>query len=242
MDYEAARRVWGEAAAGEQKWASQPSVNRVLRWREIERRLEGVRTILDVGGGTGAFSIPLARRGFEVTHLDLSPAMLAIARDQGAGLPNLKLLEGNAIDLSRLRDRTFDLVLDMDGPISHSGAGAERVIRESCRVSARTVILTAAHAAFVIAAELRGEPLGGLRGFTPAELRRMVEQAGFTVLRAGAIGSLVTLCGKEHVEALTADAARFEAFVDRCEAFEREIVTDGPGSPDDTGLLLVAQR
>lgn len=38
------------------------------------------RTILDVGCGTGNHSIRLARRGFEVTGLDLSRAQLAVAR------------------------------------------------------------------------------------------------------------------------------------------------------------------
>jgi 2-polyprenyl-3-methyl-5-hydroxy-6-metoxy-1,4-benzoquinol methylase len=31
-------------------------------------RLGGVRTVLDAGAGTGRFSIPLARQGFQVTH------------------------------------------------------------------------------------------------------------------------------------------------------------------------------
>src|SRR5262244_1269786 len=73
--------------------------------------LDGVRTVLDVVGGVGAFAVPLAERGLSVTMLDLSPAMLAIARRNGAHLPTLTLIEGNAIDLSAFVDRAFDLVL-----------------------------------------------------------------------------------------------------------------------------------
>ena len=52
-------------------------INRALRWREIERHLDGVQNILEIGAATGRFSIPLARRGFEVTHFDFSTKMLA---------------------------------------------------------------------------------------------------------------------------------------------------------------------
>src|SRR2546427_8058403 len=38
------------------------------------------RTILDLGCGTGSHDIPLARRGYQVTGLDQSPAMLSLAR------------------------------------------------------------------------------------------------------------------------------------------------------------------
>ena len=80
VDFERERRWWDAKAPKEERDRADEAINRALRWRELERQLDGVRTILDVGGGTGAFSIPLARRGFEVTHLDLSPAMLALAQ------------------------------------------------------------------------------------------------------------------------------------------------------------------
>jgi SAM-dependent methyltransferase len=45
-------------------------------------------TVLDVGGGAGHQSFPLARAGYEVTLLDSSPAMLDKARQRLAGLPD----------------------------------------------------------------------------------------------------------------------------------------------------------
>ena len=108
-----------------------------------------METILEVGGGTGAFAIPLARRGCEVTDLDLSPAMLDLARQKAEGLPNIRFVEGNATDLSRFPDRFFDLVLNMDGAISFCGREAERAIREACRVTGKRVILTVSHRAWM---------------------------------------------------------------------------------------------
>ena len=149
VDFRRERAWWDAKAPKEERDSADEAVNRALRWREIERRLEGVETILEIGGGTGAFSIPLARRGYEVTHLDLSPAMLDLARQKAEGLPNIRFLEGNSTDLSRFPDRFFDLVLNMDGAISFCGSQAERAILEACRVTGKTVILTVSHRAWL---------------------------------------------------------------------------------------------
>jgi 2-polyprenyl-3-methyl-5-hydroxy-6-metoxy-1,4-benzoquinol methylase len=74
---------------------------------EIERNLEGVTTILDIGGASGVFSIPLGGRGFQVTHLDLSPEMLTIAREKARDVPGIEFVEGKASDLTQFSDRSF---------------------------------------------------------------------------------------------------------------------------------------
>ncbi len=102
-------------------------MNRELRWREIDRHLDRVERVLEVGGGTGAFSIGLAKRGLRVTHLDLSTKMLerAEARARAEGVA-VDFVQGDAADLSRFADGAFDLVLAMDGAISFSGAAARQ--------------------------------------------------------------------------------------------------------------------
>src|SRR5512136_186295 len=115
VDFERERQWWDAKAPAEERDSNDMVINRLLRWREIERNLKGVKTILDVGGGTGAFSIPLARRGYQVTHLDFSTTMLQIARQKAQELKGIDFVEGNAADLSRFADSSFDLVLNMDG-------------------------------------------------------------------------------------------------------------------------------
>jgi len=171
--------------------------------------------------------------------------MLAIARSKAAGLAHVRFVEGNAADLAGFADRSFDLVLNMDGPLSASGDAAEHVLAESCRVAKGKVIVTAAHSAWAaVARERDGAAHDDLRTFTAAELRMLLEQQGMRVLRASGIGSLAHLCGKAHVASLLGggDPARVEAFLDACEVFDRELATDGPGSNDDTGLIAVAER
>jgi len=146
-DFDRERQWWDSKAPKEETDAADETINRALRWRDIERHLEGAKTILDIGGATGAFSIPLAKRGFQVIHLDLSSEMLTIAREKARDLPNIEFVEGNAADLTQFSNRAFDLVLNMDGAISFSGSKAIMAIQETCRVARRKVILTVSHQA-----------------------------------------------------------------------------------------------
>lgn len=66
--------------------------------RDAEAR--GLRT-LEVTCGTGRVAIPLAREGVRLAGLDNSPAMLAVARKNSAGLANIEWVEGDM--------RSFDL-------------------------------------------------------------------------------------------------------------------------------------
>jgi SAM-dependent methyltransferase len=149
-DFEREKRWWEEKAPKEERDLADEAINRALRWRELERHLEGVETILEVGGGTGAFSIPLARRGFAVTHVDFSPAMIEIARHKTQGLETIRFVEANATDLSCFADHAFDLVLNMDGAISFCGSEAERALQESCRLTRRTLVVTVANRAAMV--------------------------------------------------------------------------------------------
>jgi len=54
-DFNREKQWWDAKAEKEDRDSADESVNRALRWREIERHLEGVKTILDVGAATGAF-------------------------------------------------------------------------------------------------------------------------------------------------------------------------------------------
>eukprot|EP01035_Chromulina_nebulosa_P014776 gene14776-19547_t len=69
-------------------------------------------SILELGAGTGRLTCDLARRGFNVTGVDIAAAMLAQARERVAGLDpevaarvTLRLGDLTALDLKR----TFDL-------------------------------------------------------------------------------------------------------------------------------------
>ena len=59
----------------------------VMHQQLLEHLPEPPARVLDVGGGAGHQSFPLARAGYDVTLLDPSPAMLDKARQRLRGLP-----------------------------------------------------------------------------------------------------------------------------------------------------------
>lgn len=93
-----------------------------------------VRSILDLGCGTGGHAIPLARRGYAVTGVDLSAQMLSVARSKSvdAGLA-IELLAGDARQTKL--GHTFDVVLAMFAVMGYqtSNADLEAVIQTARR-------------------------------------------------------------------------------------------------------------
>ena len=82
----------------------------------IRRFLPPDGEVLELGAGTGRYSVALARDGFRVTALELAERNLALLRQNAAGLDSLTALRGDAVDLSRFGDNSFDAVLSF-GPI-----------------------------------------------------------------------------------------------------------------------------
>ncbi|MBR7009323.1 MAG: class I SAM-dependent methyltransferase [Oscillospiraceae bacterium] len=111
----------------------------------IRRFLPKNGKILELGAGTGRYSVALAKEGFCVTALELAEKNLALLRQNAAGLDNLTTLQGDAVDLSRFADGSFDLTLSF-GPMYHLYEDAERAaaLGEAVRVTKPGgVILTA---------------------------------------------------------------------------------------------------
>ena len=71
---------------------------------ELYLELAEGRDVLELGCGTGRVAVPLARAGVGVTGVDVSPAMLDLARHRAGGLP-VRLVEGDmrTLDLGERR-------------------------------------------------------------------------------------------------------------------------------------------
>ena len=97
--------------------------------------------VLDVACGTGNVSIPAARLGARVTGLDLSPGLVAIARERGAEAGvQIDWLEGDAQSLP-FDDDSFDRVISAIGHMfapDHQRTADE--LRRVCRPDGRIAI------------------------------------------------------------------------------------------------------
>ena len=98
-----------------------------LNSRTLAAYLPAGATVLDIGGGPGRYALWLAARGHRVTLADLSPALLAIARERTpAAGPTLEtIVEADARDLGRWESGSFDAALAL-GPFYHLTGTTER--------------------------------------------------------------------------------------------------------------------
>lgn len=103
--------------------------------RYIQQYLRPGARILDVGAGAGEYSLHFARQGCRVSALELADANIRAFRQKLRPEDGIELVQGNALDLSRWADGTFDAVL-VFGPLYHLRRPAHRqqCIREALRV------------------------------------------------------------------------------------------------------------
>jgi len=106
-----------------------------LTWRYLEQYLPSQGSILEIGAGTGRYTLELARRGYTITAVDLSAVEIEQCRQTltDSGLEKqVRLVLADARDLGVVTERGFDVVMLM-GPLYHLVLEADR--REALRGS-----------------------------------------------------------------------------------------------------------
>jgi len=85
----------------------------------IQKFISQKNRILDIGGGYGRITIPLAKMGYQIDGIDLSPNLLKEAKQQ-AKIANLKLAF-KVGDMRNLpyKDESFDIVICMWSTFSY---------------------------------------------------------------------------------------------------------------------------
>lgn len=86
--------------------------------RQIERHLKPGMRILDLGAGAGEYSIYFAKQGFDVTAIELVDKNVNQIREKTNKEMSIQVFQGNALNLSIIKDESFDLVLCF-GPLYH---------------------------------------------------------------------------------------------------------------------------
>lgn len=84
----------------------------------IKKYLSPDAKIIEIGAGTGRYSIALAEMGYDVTAVELVPHNIEMMKKKVKSHHNIKIYEGNACDLSMFESETYDIVLLL-GPMYH---------------------------------------------------------------------------------------------------------------------------
>ena len=92
--------------------------------------------ILEVGAGTGRYSVTLAKQGYRVTAVELISHNLDLLKTKLDGSELITVMQGNALDLSALPDASFDLTMLL-GPMYHlyTREDKQRALAEAVRVT-----------------------------------------------------------------------------------------------------------
>ena len=92
--------------------------------------------ILEIGAGTGRYSVALAKEGYSVTAVELVQHNLDVLKSKLDGSESITAIQGNALDLSAFPDKSFDLTMLL-GPMYHLYTWEDKIqaISEAVRVT-----------------------------------------------------------------------------------------------------------
>lgn len=104
--------------------------------RYIQKFLKPGAKILEIGAGTGRYSIALAKMGYDVTAVDLTPKHVEIMKKKSHRLKNFQCMVADALNLGMFDDNCFDMVLNL-GPMYHlfHKKDKKQAIKETLRVT-----------------------------------------------------------------------------------------------------------
>ena len=115
----------------------------ITSMKYIHEYLKKGNKIIDIGAGTGRYSVPLSEEGYDVTSVELVKHNIKQIEEKSK---NIKTILGNAKDLSIIEDNTFDLTL-LFGPMYHLITKEEKIkaLNEAKRITKKDGIIMIAY-------------------------------------------------------------------------------------------------
>jgi len=113
---------------GEHSRLERHQLERDLTWRYLNDYLPSQGTILEIGAATGRYTLELAKRGYKLTAVDLSAALIEKCRKNLVDEElesRVQLVVADVRNLSEVTEKEFNAVLLM-GPLYHLVLEADR--------------------------------------------------------------------------------------------------------------------
>lgn len=122
------------------------SVEFLTTMHYIKRYIKPGDALLEIGAGTGRYSHALAQNGYSVDAIELVEHNMEIFKQHTQPGENIRIVQGNALDLSVFPDETYDITLLL-GPLYHlyTVKDKRQALREAIRVTKPGGILFAAY-------------------------------------------------------------------------------------------------
>jgi SAM-dependent methyltransferase len=165
------------------RMTSRTAVRTAVVWDVLRDALAGLAAstdalqVLDIGGGTGGFAVPLAELGYSVTVVDPSPDSLAALERRGAETGTAGLVrgvQGDAADVESLVGSA-----SIDAVLCHSVLEVVDDPGESLRAIAG--VLRPGGIASVLSANRAGATIARVAAGRLGEARELIESAEGTV-------------------------------------------------------------
>ncbi len=118
----------------------------VITKHYINKYLKKNDKILEIGAGTGRYSLHYANQGYDVTAIEYVKHNLDILKSKVTKNMKIAAEQGDAVDLSRFKDNTFDVTLVL-GPLYHlyEDKDINKAIAEAIRVTKKKGIIMIAY-------------------------------------------------------------------------------------------------
>ncbi len=118
----------------------------VISTEYLKKYIKPADKILEVGAGTGRYSIYYAKQGYDVSAIEYVEHNLNILKGKITPDMKMKARQGDAVDLSGFEDNTFDVTLVL-GPLYHlyNDDDIHQAIEEAVRVTKQNGIIAIAY-------------------------------------------------------------------------------------------------